>query len=186
VNASGRNLAAFLSTKHSNALQPVDQGNHALDRSVEQVGGVLPECRQHLPLPLGRLHRETAKLADNVRIAAGEGGWRAWSKLDRRRSVVSAIERGLSSRAAHRAWYVGGLSRGTRTTSRPGIKVSTARRIGSRPMPSASFHSRRRNPRPFSPMLSKRPPQNIAGRRFAHTNVSVRPTNARPTSTNVG
>jgi transposase-like protein len=33
-------------------------------------------------------------------LFAGGGGWRAWSKLDRRRCAVSAIESGLSCRAA--------------------------------------------------------------------------------------
>jgi hypothetical protein len=67
--------------------------------------------------------------------------------------VVSAIESGLPCRAAAVQFgasasrrYIGGLSRGGRARARPGIKVATSRRTGSRPMPSGSFHSRRRSP----------------------------------------
>ena len=65
----GAELGGVAVDQRAHSLQHVDEGDHPLDRSVEQAGGVLPECRPYLPLPLGRLHRETVKLADNVRIA---------------------------------------------------------------------------------------------------------------------
>ncbi len=52
-----------------NPLQHVDESDHPLDRDVEHTGAVLSGCRPYLPMPLGQLHRETVKLADNVRIA---------------------------------------------------------------------------------------------------------------------
>ena len=65
----GPELGGVAVDQRAHALQHVDESDHPLDRSVEQAGGILPECRPYFPLPLGQLHRETVKLADNVRIA---------------------------------------------------------------------------------------------------------------------
>jgi hypothetical protein len=91
-------------------------------------------------------------------------------KLDRHRCVVSAIESGLSCRAAAEQFRLSASSAIRRRTFNgwvgdvaPSIKVATVRRIGPKPMPSGLFsfggkarHHFGRTAGPFSPTLSKR------------------------------
>jgi hypothetical protein len=130
-----------------------------------------------------------------------KAGWRAWPELDFRRCVVSAIESGLFYRAAAVQLSVSAASpiHWWALEGRQG-DVALGRQGGDRTSHQMEAHAERvlsvsaeksdialaELRGLFWSMLSKRSSPNCGGSRLAHTNVSVRTTNMRPTSTNVG